>query len=217
MQQLEEYRGLKVRPGVRLDEFAAEESTWRRFIQQLGEDDILLDIGAYIGSVSVKATEQGATVVAYEPFPAHFEVLAENARGRSMACEKTAVMGTEGTVELYLAPKSPMAHSTVPKKRKAGIIEVPAVTFRSQLERYRPTAVKVDIEGAEYTFLDDLKDPPDFVFSMAVEFHLIKDPEYLALANETVEHWRENGWTFLIGPRFGGAWKQLLYTAVTRS
>ena len=216
MQQLEEYRGLLVRPGVRLDEFAAEETTWRKFVNLLGPEDLLLDIGAYIGSVAKKAAERGATVVAYEPFPAHYEVLAENARGGLISAEKIAVMGEAGEVTLYLAPKSPMAHSTVKKKRTSGIIEVPAVSFESQLEKYRPTAVKVDVEGAEYTFLDLLQDPPSYVRKMAIEFHLIKDEEYLSQAQATINIWKAAGWEFVIGPRYGGAWKQLLYAAIVR-
>lgn len=212
--QLLRHRGLLVRPGVRLDEFAAEETTWRRFTNLLTEDDLLLDVGAYIGSVSVEAArDHGCEVIAYECFPEHFEVLLENAQDLPITCRQVAVMGEEGTVTLHLAPKSGMAHSVVPKKRSAGLLEVPAVAFTDELERYRPTALKIDIEGAEYTFLETLRDLPEHVKKIALEFHLIKQDEYLKLAEETIEILRDQGWEFVIGPRYGGAWKQLLYVA----
>jgi FkbM family methyltransferase len=215
--QLKRYRGLLVRPGVRLDEFAAEETTWRRFTELLTPDDTLLDIGAYIGSFAVNAArEQGTHTIAYEPFPEHFEVMLQNAQDLPIECRQVAVMGEAGTVTLYLAPKSPMAHSTVEKKRSAGMIEVQAVSFSDELERYKPTAIKVDIEGAEYTFLNELKTLPIYIKKIALEFHLVKDEKYLTLARETIDILTSQGWEFIIGPRTGGAWKQLLYAAAVR-
>ncbi len=216
--QLKRYRGLLVRPGIRLDEFAAEETTWRRFTELLTPDDTLLDIGAYIGSVAVTAArEQGTHVIAYECFPEHFDVMLQNSQDLPIECRQVAVMGEAGTVTLYLAPKSPMAHSVVEKKRSAGMMEVQSVSFAEELERYKPTAVKIDIEGAEYTFLDELKNLPEYVRKVALEFHLIKDEKHLALAQDVIDTLRAQGWQFIIGPRVGGAWKQLLYAAAVRS
>jgi hypothetical protein len=65
------------------------------------------------------------------------------------------------------------ANTIVAGKSKKSL-NVPAVNFRRELLEFKPTVLKLDVEGAEYDLLDGLK-PGDLasVRSIFIEFHPI--------------------------------------------
>src|SRR6266478_4942099 len=63
---------------------------------ELRPDDIVVDIGAYVGSYPLIAAKVARKVVAYEPTPFTFEVLSENCAGLSnVELKRLAVVGNE--------------------------------------------------------------------------------------------------------------------------
>lgn len=74
----------------------------------LKPDDVVLDIGAHIGSFSYLAMKEGVqpwNIWAFEAFPDNFELLTRNLGGRSVRCMNVAVWSTTGAVRNYDGPK----------------------------------------------------------------------------------------------------------------
>lgn len=147
----------------------------------LRRGDVVMDCGAYIGSFSAAALEQGAARAAcYEASPKNAVLLRDNmARygNRVRIVEKALVAGREASVALTLSGFSG-ANSILPHKNRPKHVEVRAANFRAELARLRPSVVKIDIEGAEYDILDHMN-PGDLdgVQAIFIEFHPIEDRE----------------------------------------
>lgn len=143
-----------------------------------GPADTLLDLGANIGAAARWATLHGATVHAYEPDPANFSLLLQNAP--AAVSHQAAVIhqhelgpvspGHHPTsVHLYLnGGRNRGGHSLVMKRRRDSIL-VPAVPMYKAL-KCKPTLLKCDVEGSEYSLL--FADLPGTIRALAVEYHL---------------------------------------------
>ena len=68
-----------------LDEYVFKEIKPSYNCLELGEGDIVLDIGANIGAFSKYAMEKGAYVYAYEPEPENYELLVVNTHPDSLS------------------------------------------------------------------------------------------------------------------------------------
>ena len=115
------------------------------------------DIGANIGFMAVHVGEAigpEGTVLAFEPEPRNFALLAENARHarwRNVIPIEAAVGERAGTVTLYLSPRDSGDHRTVPGSGDRASTTVPCVAL-DELAARRRTAIhfaKMDIQGAE--------------------------------------------------------------------
>lgn len=141
----------------------------------LRKGDTIMDVGAYIGTFTAAALEQGAKwAVCYEAAPKNAALLRENMErygSRVSICEYAVVAGNELEVQLTMSGFSG-ANSVIPSPNRKKHITVPAVNFRGELARIKPTVLKMDIEGGEYPILDSLQ-PRDFrcVNSIFIEFH----------------------------------------------
>jgi FkbM family methyltransferase len=115
------------------------------------------DIGANIGFMAVhvgEAVGPEGTVLAFEPEPRNFALLAENARHarwRNVIPIEAAVGETPGTLTLYLSPRDSGDHRTVLGSGDRATTTVPSVAI-DDLAARRRTAIhfaKMDIQGAE--------------------------------------------------------------------
>lgn len=152
----------------------------------LRKNDTVMDCGAYIGTFTAAALEQGAKwAVCYECAPKNVPLLEENMRryGKRVTIMRYAIVGTHGwtKVKLNLSGFSG-ANSVIPSKNRPKFVEVEAVSFRAQLRHYRPTILKIDVEGAEYEMLESLK-PGDLesVHGIFIEFHPHPNRENLVI------------------------------------
>jgi FkbM family methyltransferase len=126
----------------------------------LRKGDTVMDCGAYIGTFTAAALEQGAKwAVCYEAAPKNAILLRENMaryEGRVSICEYALVAGHELEIQLTMSGFSG-ANSVIPSPNRKKHITVPAVNFRGELARIKPTVLKMDIEGGEYPILESLK------------------------------------------------------------
>jgi FkbM family methyltransferase len=126
----------------------------------LRKGDTVMDCGAYIGTFTAAALEQGAKwAVCYEAAPKNAELLRGNMErygDRVSICEYALVAGNGLEIELTMSGFSG-ANSVIPSPNRKKHITVPAVNFRGELARIKPTVLKIDIEGGEYPILDTLK------------------------------------------------------------
>ncbi len=115
------------------------------------------DIGANIGFMAVHAGDAvgpDGTVLAFEPEPKNFALLAENARHarwRNVIPIEAAVGETPGTLTLYLSPRDSGDHRTVPGSGDRASTTVASVAIDDLAARRRTTIhfAKMDIQGAE--------------------------------------------------------------------
>lgn len=132
--------------------------------------DIVIDLGAHVGAVSVPLAFRGITVFAYEPNPDNFRVLELNKSLNGLAnlhIFQLAVGKSTGTGTFEIGPTSTTGSmSTVDffiKKRQAETVEVQTTTLGALFCDNLITQaklLKVDCEGSEYDVLiaEDAKD-----------------------------------------------------------
>lgn len=200
------FKGFVVRSGT-LDDYIVNEIASYRWLHLVAED-IVLDIGACIGTFSRYAVDKGVhLVVSVEPDPENFALLKRNSPN-SIHVHAAVVHDGTGYVTLYKnTGKNKGLHSTV-ETRGRELLDVPARSFNSLLKLYKPTKIKIDCEGAEYTFLHP-EDLPEHVQAVIIEYNLSRKHEQAAAQDM---HTRFDGadWATLKAPRFGTkAWATL--------
>lgn len=182
----DERSGLWKRPGT-IDDFIIGER--RQYLAlEPAADDALLDVGGCIGSVAAEFAGRVSAVTSFEPDPDNFALLRRNVAGHAnVTAFNAAVTPTGGDVTLYRnVGKNKGMHSLVPHRGREELT-VPSFAFAELLERYRPTLLKVDIEGGEYALAAELGSLPGHVRGIAMELHL------------TRKAWRERDAPAMIG------------------
>lgn len=135
-----------------------------------GPLDLVVDIGAHIGSLTVLAARKGATkILAYEPNPEAFRMLKHNTwlyNCRQAEVFPLAVTGSKiGSRKLYIPPGNIKNHDySVPTAQASLVIDayvnwvwVETVRFKDLLSSYGVIDyLKVDVEEAEYEMFDGI-------------------------------------------------------------
>ena len=124
-------------------------------------DKICLDLGANVGAFSQIALDLGAKhVTAVECDHRNFSKLEESFKGDdSVDLVNAAVTGTHAkTLKLYKSSaKNKHCSTTIyGKNRYSEYDEVENIHISTLLEKYKPQIIKIDIEGAEYTLMDEV-------------------------------------------------------------
>lgn len=123
-------------------------------LENLREDDVLFDVGANVGMVTLHAAKICRTV-AFEPDPSFRHRLEVNGAlnaDRTFTLEPTAVSDADGTVVLYTDGDDGNSPSLVHQRGEGSSVSVVARSLDSLVSEARlprPTVIKLDIEGAE--------------------------------------------------------------------
>jgi len=183
------------------DSYVVDEVLARRAYQKLAitDGDVVLDLGAHVGSFVQFALSRGAEqVVAVEPTPSTLVYLRANFGGeRRVHIYPCAVQSGHlpDHVPLKLTP-NPMGTGTSRFLRGSRTVDVPTVTLAHLLAAHRPTKLKFDVEFAEYDTLlpgaQAVTNSP--VTRMMGELHT-RNAEALALAYELHDAYVSRGWT----------------------
>lgn len=143
----------------------------------ISPSDIVMDAGMNIGMFTVWAARQGAKEVhSYEPSKQNYKLALMNIKLNG--CDRPGIVTNEralvGTGDMMRdfsmnQRKNKGAHSLVAKKGRATVV-VRCVNFQSELQRVRPSVIKMDIEGGEY---ECLLATDDFggVRELIIEYH----------------------------------------------
>jgi len=159
---------------------------------KLGKDDIAIDCGANVGSITQLLSRSGATVYSFEPNPHAFEVLKDKFSGVSnIYCRQEGVSDKNEMMKLYLHENSDedevhwsTGSSLLDFKdnvRSDKYVEVEIIDLSEFIASLgqRVKVLKMDVEGAECAILrkiisTEIIDMIDHVF---VETHDHKIPE----------------------------------------
>jgi FkbM family methyltransferase len=148
-----------------------EPQTFKILEYFLGADNVMLDLGAWIGAVSLYAAAIGSEVYAVEPDPVAFPELEKNVRQNpdfisKIKCRNLAISGTNGKLTLYARDQYGVSSSSLlPRIRdRLTDLQVDGMTLKAFIEKEKINKIdfiKMDIEGGEFELLpaisDDLK------------------------------------------------------------
>lgn len=169
---------------------------------ELGPGDVLLDLGAHIGTCVEYALWRGVDhVIAVEMLPETLQLLRRNfGQHPRVTIIPAAVVGdhAEPVAEVRRF-RNPMGASISAFNQRAAHgkrIIVPTVPIRGLLEGFRPNKIKADIEGAEYDVITPFVDVINAseVTHVAAELHT-KNDEMLAAARLTHKLFMSAGWS----------------------
>jgi len=140
------------------------------------EGKVVMDVGGCFGAFSVWASKQKASsIIAYEPATQNYDVLLKNSLEfpNILPINKALIDGFVDSIDFYL-PKNRNNMGCASQFVKGGRekVTVKAVNFLQELNKYKPSVLKIDCEGGEF---DILRYPlPNFVKQVTVEIHLTK-------------------------------------------
>lgn len=171
------------------------------------KNKVVMDIGACFGAAAIFFADKGAKdVIAYEPEPENYALLCENVIGKRVITQNLAVSDKDGKLSFYVNEKGVNKGShTMRPTRGRKEIKVDVVPFLTILDFYKPDVLKIDCEGAEYTFLIDPL--PDFVKEVTIEIHRT-NKEYIEKAHKLVKLFAD--WECVRQPKLdGGHWQTI--------
>lgn len=163
----------------------------------LRHTDVVVDIGAYVGTYAIKAARFPVKqVVAYEPTPATFEILSAT-KLPNLTCVQAAVVGDDRQeVGLHISAGIGVTNSIVAPNRKETTVSVPAIRYETVTAK--ATIVKIDVEGGEYDF--DIVQPS--LRAVIIDFHPLPKFDWVAASNRIITELLDNGFRSVIEPRF---------------
>lgn len=165
----------------------------------IAESDIVLDIGAHIGTFTALAALSAFAVIGVEPEASNVELLSMNmGQFHNAIIYAGAVVGDaypDKYVNLYVNNKTNTGGHTLTPTRGRAYTAVKAIKFVSLLAKYNPTYLKLDCEGAEYDFMFTAL--PEYLRVIVGELHLTPKAnrqKYFKL----IEHLRSSGYTVTV-------------------
>lgn len=147
-------------------------------------EDIVIDIGAHMGAVSLQLAAKGATVFAYEPNPYNYRVLELNRRInalKTLHCFPFAVSNTieKSSFKIGKSYQGYLEKAEMSFTKTGGAIEVSTITLpmifqANKIDHAR--LIKIDCQGSEYDilFADDVKNVLKKCQNLIVEAHPVE-------------------------------------------
>lgn len=151
--------------------FQTKEPHTLRWLQTLGPDDVLYDIGANIGVYSLFAASRGVQVLAFEPEAKNYAELCKNIVCNGLQGRvRPFLLGvgtTLGLTSLFVSDErtggschsvgyrlTPNLKERTDTRFEQPVFCMPMDDLVSELELPAPTAVKVDVDGLEHDVLE---------------------------------------------------------------
>ena len=168
---------------------------------KLYKDDIVVDIGAYVGEYSIHAANCGVSLVrSYEATPATFRILSKNKRNNMQIFNQAVVGNDSKTVKLYLSSGIGVTNSIAKSKGKKSVIEIDAIKYEDAVKD--ATVVKIDVEGAEYSY-DIIQ---KHLRAIILEFHPIEGVDWIKNARRIMNQIKTAGFKPMMVPKFQNGW-----------
>lgn len=145
----------------------------------IGEDDIIIDIGANLGWFSVlldKIAPRSATIHAFEPEPSNFELLQHNLElnnSSTVIPHQVGISDTPETKTLYLYPQKNRGRHSLRYDPELKPVEINVVVlneYLSEKDKKRVRFIKIDIEGFELPALQGASELLDCKPDVLMEF-----------------------------------------------
>lgn len=173
----------------------------------LNQEDTWLDVGGHMGFFAIRMAKQFPNikkVISYEALPHNVSFALENIKlnGVDGTCEfvqKAIVPNNTDKISFFISSDSGK-HSIIPVKGRDEIT-VPAININDAIKLHGATAIKMDVEGAEYELLKAITDWSNIRIAI-IEWHFnamragIKDENArVNMYHEILEIFKKNGLT----------------------
>lgn len=140
----------------------------------LNESDIILDIGAHIGTFAIPLAKNVSKIVSIEMDKDNYDILTKNTELYSnIETINMAVVSNNSdlkSVKYYRAKKNSGSHSIYVTRNRGEPLYSNTIKIGELFNKYSPTIIKCDAEGSEYDLFENLQFP-NFVNQIIVEFH----------------------------------------------
>ncbi|QGA54105.1 FkbM family methyltransferase [Sulfolobus sp. E5-1-F] len=128
---------------------------------------VFVDVGAYIGSYTIRAGKRGANVIAFEPNPISFKILElnvkENKLMNNVKLFNMAVWSTICKIELFANNDMTSAYEISGNKISADAITLDSLSLK------KVNLLKIDVEGAEVEVLKGATNTLDVTDKILIE------------------------------------------------
>lgn len=127
---------------------------------KLTKKDVVLDLGGNIGAFTLDIFDKVKRVIVYEPEDVNYEFLSTNIEdneAKNIIAHKQAVVGNDDKVRDFYLGKAPYYYSFLVKHNRKRV-PVECVNINDVMKKYKPTKMKVDIEGSEWEVLINCTD-----------------------------------------------------------
>ena len=145
------------------------------------KDEIVLDVGAYVGSFTITVARRAKKVLAIEPDPKNYTCLQTNiSKFANVQTVKKGVWKSKSKLKLYIDPRNPLAHSVVipPPGNKFVYIEVDTLdNITSELGFSKADFIKINVEGAELEALQGMEQLLKSARKVVMDAHHIRNGE----------------------------------------
>lgn len=144
---------------------------------QIATTDVVLDIGANIGCFSIMAAQKAKTVIAYEPDEENYAMLLENIKlnnAKNIIAINACVVGNHDKTRTFFinSGTNKARHSLFPMKTGYVGRATECENINNIIEKYTPTIIKMDTEGAEYEIISGMTaNALSKINMMAFEYH----------------------------------------------
>lgn len=178
----------------------------------------VIDVGAHIGTFTLRASAVAARVLAFEPIDDSYELLGRNTAHRpNVKTFQKAVAGKTGPVTLFLG-KNSSAHSIHPQEGapRTSELKLDAVSLADVFAEHaidRCGYLKLDCEGAEYEILYALA--PELlrrIERIGMEYHSVEGGPKEWTGERLAEHLRKGGRETELVPSKNRPGKGLLFS-----
>ena len=134
-----------------------------KFISNLDYEECMWDIGAHVGSVSIRLQYKFNKILAFEPHPENFSFLQESIslnKINNIKAVSYAVGNVDGDITMNVQPLAgSQIGSLAEDSRLTDKIIVECKKIDSLVKEFpTPDIVKIDVEGAEYKVIHGAKD-----------------------------------------------------------
>jgi FkbM family methyltransferase len=125
----------------------------------LNPSDVVFDLGANIGCFAISIFDKVKQVIALEPEQVNYQFLQANIYSNdctNVISFQDAVVGDNDSKRLLYCGKVPYYYTLLPRFNRKPV-EVSCVNINKLISKYKPTKLKVDIEGSEFEVLYAIK------------------------------------------------------------
>ncbi|CAB4159335.1 fkbM_fam, methyltransferase, FkbM family [uncultured Caudovirales phage] len=156
------------------------------------QNDVWLDVGGHIGLFAVRMATQFPKIqkiYAYEALPHNASFAIENIAINNVTAEcevvqKAIVPTNEDTIDFFISNDSGK-HSILPIRGR-DVMHLPAININDAIANHGATAIKMDVEGAEYELIKAVTDWSK-IRVLIVEYHFM----YKLLKTNRVQKFQE--------------------------
>jgi len=118
----------------------------------LNSEDVVLDLGANIGTFAKKYNRKVKKIISIEPLKENIVLFKKNLKNINnvMLIEKAVSNYTKNNVIFYKSNNKKFAGGSLRPKRGYSKIKVNTLSLNSLINKYKPTKIKCDIEFEEF-------------------------------------------------------------------